>query len=195
MDQIVLVRHKLSNFLHSLLLLAGMVGLVSVLGWIFAGPAAVKWILLISAVSLILSPRISPQIILRWYGARPLSREEVPSLYSAVEELARRAGLPRAPVLCYVPSSMLNAFTTGNRRRAAVTLTAGLLRTLEFRELIGVLAHEISHLKNNDLWIMNLSDVISRITSILSMAGQFLLIINLPLIMATGMRISWRRSW
>jgi len=191
LNDIKLNLHKLGNFFHSILLLAGMMFVLSFLGWLFAGSSGMKWVLITGAVSLILSPRLSPHIILKWYGARPLSQTQSPTLYSALAELSRRAKLPAVPKLYYVPTSMLNAFTTGNRKNAAIAITDRLFRTLDTRELVAVLAHEISHLKNNDLWIMNLSDILSRLTSFLSTAGQFLLIFNLPLWLVSGYQISW----
>jgi len=191
LSDINLTLHKLGNSLHSILLLAGMMFVLSLLGWLFAGPNGMKWVLITGAISLILSPRLSPHIILRWYGARSLSQTQSPALYSALCELSRRAKLPSVPDLYYVPTSMLNAFTTGNRKNAAIAVTDGLFRSLDTSELVAVLAHEISHLKNNDLWIMNLSDILSRLTSFLSTAGQFLLIFNLPLWLVAGHQISW----
>ena len=191
LDQVNLTIHKLGNLFHSILLLAAMMFVLSLLGWLFAGSDGMKWVLIIGAFSLVLSPNLSPYIILRWYGARPLSPAQSPVLYSAIGELSRRAKLPGVPELYYVPTSMLNAFTTGNRKNAAIAITDGLLRALDTRELVAVLAHEVSHLKNNDLWIMNLSDILSRLTSFLSTAGQFLLILNLPLWLMSGYQISW----
>lgn len=194
LDQVNLTIHKLGNLFHSILLLAAMLFVLSLLGWLFAGSSGMKWVLIAGAISLILSPGLSPYIILRWYGwygARPLSQTQTPALYSALGELSRRAKLPDVPKLYHVPTRMLNAFTTGNRKNAAIAITDGLLRALDTRELVAVLAHEISHLKNNDLWIMNLSDILSRLTSFLSTAGQFLLIFNLPLWLMSGYQISW----
>ena len=191
LNDINLTLHKLGNFLHSILLLAGMIIVLSLLGWLFAGPSGMKWVLITGAISLILSPSLSPQIILKWYGARPISQAQSPALYSALRELSRRANLANVPKLYHVPTSMLNAFTTGNRNNAAIAMTDGLLRALDTRELVAVLAHETSHLKNNDLWIMNLSDILSRLTSFLSTAGQLLLIFNLPLWLVSGYQISW----
>jgi len=190
-DEVNLTIHKLGNLFHSILLLAGMMFVLSLLGWMFAGSSGMKWVIIIGAISLILSPRLSPHIILRWYGARPLSQTQTPALYSALRGLSRRAKLPGVPELYYVPTSMLNAFTTGNRKNAAIAIADGLFRTLDTRELVAVLAHEISHLKNNDLWLMNLSDILSRLTSFLSTAGQLLLIFNLPLWLVSGYQISW----
>jgi heat shock protein HtpX len=95
------------------------------------------------------------------------------------------------PRLYYIQTSIPNAFTIGTKSKAIITITAGLLEGLEFREILGVLAHEISHIQNNDIWIMNLSDIISRLTSIFSLTGQFLLLLNLPIIMITTYQIPW----
>jgi len=108
-----------------------------------------------------------------------------------MEELARRSGLARYPPLYYIPSSVMNAFTVGKRDNAAIGVTDGILRKLTLRELAGVLAHEISHLRNGDLRVMTLADVISRITANLSMIGQVLILINLPLFLMGRAHIPW----
>ena len=109
LDQVNLTIHKLGNLFHSILLLAAMLFVLSLLGWLFAGSSGMKWVLIAGAISLILSPGLSPYIILRWYGAGPLSPAQSPALYSALGELSRRARLPDVPGLYYVPTSMLNA--------------------------------------------------------------------------------------
>jgi heat shock protein HtpX len=190
-DQINAFKHKVINWLHSVELLGGMTLLLGLLGWIFAGPAGICWATIITIVSLVISPHLSPRVILRWYSAKPISYKEAPALYSVLRELSQRAKLESTPVLYYVPSKILNAFTTGNRSNAAIAITDGLLNTLSMRELTAVIAHEVGHLKNNDLWIMNLSDTISRITSFLSMSGQVLVFMNLPLLLTSGHHISW----
>lgn len=91
----------------------------------------------------------------------------------------------------YVPSQMLNAFAVGTRKHAAIAVTDGLVRQLDMRELVGVVAHEISHVRNNDLWVMGLADMFSRTTSILSLIGQFLLFLNLPLILLSQVTVNW----
>jgi len=184
-------RHKLLNLVHSALLLGGMLFLMGLLGWAFAGAAGLQWMLLMGGVLFLLTPRISPRLILRMYGARPLLRQELPGLYRALDEISRRADLPRVPELYHVPSGMLNAFSMGNRREAAIALTDGLLRTFDLRRIAAILAHEVSHLRNRDLWIMNLSDVVSRLTSMFSLVGQLLLILNLPLLLVSGHRVPW----
>ena len=79
----------------------------------------------------------------------------------------------RPPRLYYIATPMMNAFAVGNHQASAVALTAGLINKLNARELTGVLAHEISHIRHNDMWVMNLADVISRITTALSQLGFF----------------------
>jgi heat shock protein HtpX len=74
----------------------------------------------------------------------------------------------------------LNAFATGTPQHAVIGLTEGLLRRLSLHELAGVLAHEISHVRNNDLAVMSLADVLTRFTQVLSYLAVFLAIINLP---------------
>jgi len=189
--QINTLKHKIVNWLHSLMLLAGMALLLGLLGWIFAGPVGIRWATIITIVSLVISPHLSPRIILRWYAAKPISYQEAPALYSVLRELSQRAKLQNTPTLYYVPTKILNAFTTGSRSNAAIAITDGLLNTLSMRELASVIAHEVGHLKNNDLWIMNLSDTISRVTSFFSMSAQLLVFMNLPLLLTSGHHISW----
>ena len=184
-------RHKVNNLIHSFLIMTGMIALLSLLGWSIGGIKGLKWLLFIGLFMLILTPRLSPHMILRLYGARPLRQVEAPRLYAVMEELRRRADLPHVPKLYYVPSSVLNAFTMGKRSDATIALTDGLLRNLNLRELIAVLAHEISHIRNNDMWIMNLSDIVSRLTSLFSTVGQLLLLFNLPLILIADQGIPW----
>jgi heat shock protein HtpX len=186
-----ILKHKITNLLHSAALLGGMAFLLGLLGWIFAGLSGVSWAIILTLASLMITPHLSPRILLRWYGARPVPPHAAPQLYSVLRQLAKRGGLSGMPVLYRVPTRMLNAFAAGSRSHAAIAVTDGLLSTLSTRELTGVIAHELGHLKNSDLWIMNLSVTISRITSFLSLVGQCLLFLNLPLLLASGHHVPW----
>ncbi len=185
------LKQKITNLLQSAALLIGMVSVLSLLGWLFAGVNGMLWAFFISIGILVISSNLSPRVILRLYSAKPLSPSQAPRLYSALETLARRAELPRLPSLYYVPTRAVNAFAAGNRNNAAIAVTYGMLNALNMRELNSVLAHEVSHLKNNDLWILNLSNTISQVTSFFSLAGQLLLILNLPLLLLSDQHISW----
>ncbi|HEB97707.1 MAG TPA: peptidase M48 [Sedimenticola thiotaurini] len=191
MNAIVWQRHALANRLQSLLLLLAMGGLLALLGSLFWGREGAFWLLAVCGVLILINPMASPGLILGLYHARPLTREQAPLLHAALEELSRRAELPNPPRLYYIPSSMVNAFSLGRGGQAAVAVTDGLVNSLNEREIIGVLAHEISHIANGDMWVMGLADLFSRMTAMLSLFGQFLLFVNLPLIMMAGKGIAW----
>ncbi|MGF1611666.1 MAG: zinc metalloprotease HtpX, partial [Kiloniellales bacterium] len=184
-------RHKLRNFLHSLLLLGGMVVLLAACGWIVAGWLGVIMAILLGAIGLSLSPSVSPQFVLHLFGARKLPEYEMAEIYAVVAELSRRAGLERPPRLFYIASPTLNAFSVGSRGDAAIAMTSGLLSRLTLRELAGVLAHELSHIRNNDMWVMGLADMISRLTRSMSFVGVLLLVLNAPLLLAGVEQVPW----
>ena len=184
-------RHKVGNLLHSLLLLAGMVALLGLCGWILAGPEGVAWAMIGGGFSLAFSPRVSPRMILGMFGARRLGYTDAPRLFEAVGAISRRAGLPNPPELWYVASPALNAFAVGSRTNAAIAVTDGLVRALSLRELAGVLAHEISHIRNNDLAVMGLADTVANLTRLMSLFGMVLLILNLPLLMMQQEAVPW----
>lgn len=185
------LRHKLANIVHSGLLLAGMLGLLGFCAWTVWGREGLVWAVLTGALALALSPRVAPEWVMRMYRASPLTPRDAPELHYLLQQLAARAGLETVPRLYYVPSPLLNAFAVGTREQAAIALTDGILRNLTYRELAGVLAHEISHVRNNDLWIMNLADLMSRLTSLLSWMGLFLLALSFPALLLGGAYVPW----
>ena len=101
--------------------------------------------------------------------------------------LASRAELPSAPQLYYVPSKILNAFAVGTPQESAIAVTDGLLRAMNMRQLAGILAHEMSHIRSGDLKVMALADVLTRITSFMSMLG----LIGIPALFGAGIDIPW----
>ncbi|GMQ96109.1 MAG: zinc metalloprotease HtpX [Gammaproteobacteria bacterium] len=184
-------RHRLLNGLQSLILLAAMAAILSGLGWVVAGGSGVFWALVGGAALVLLNPGFSPRLVLRMYAARALGPRQAPELHALLATLAERAGLRATPELYYVPSRMLNAFAVGTRSASAVAVTDALLRALSPRELAGVLGHEVSHVRHNDMWVMGLADLFSRLTSLFSSFGQILLLLNLPLLMFSEYRVSW----
>ena len=182
--------HKLRNLLHSVLLLAAMVILLAWIGVIFFGAPGVTLAILAGAALLTLG-RVSPRWILRMHRARPLSPHGAPGLYRLVGELARRAGLRRAPALYFVPSPATNAFAVGNAEESAIGVTQGLLRSLDRAELAGVLAHEISHIRHRDLWVMGLAQLLGRMTRNLSWLGQLMLLVSFPAMLMGGFEVPW----
>lgn len=183
--------HDLRNRLHTMLLLLSMMLLLVILGWLIGGRGGILWAIILGGISLLLGQQASPQLILRMYRARALHPQEAPQLYQIMQALADRANLSYVPTLYYIPSRMMNAFAVGTKRNAAIGLTDGILRGLNLRELTGVLAHEMSHIRNNDMRSMNIADVVTRITNLFSTLGKFLLFFNLPLILMGTYTISW----
>lgn len=184
-------RHKLRNLAQSVVLLGGMAGLVSLCAWTLVGLQGLAWILAGAVLGLVLGPRVSPRLVLALYRGRELGPRQFPEGVELLHRLAARAELPRAPRLYYIPSAMLNAFAVGRRDDAVIAVTDGLLRAMSLRELAGVLAHELSHIRNNDLWIMSLADTISRLTVFMSYAGMLLLVFGLPYILIGGGSVPW----
>jgi heat shock protein HtpX len=183
--------HTALNLAHTVVLFAGLVLLLAAAGYFLGGLWGVITAVVGVGVLILFAPSISPRVLLRMYGATPVSAALAPELHALVRELAQRAALPRVPQLYYVPSQLTNAFAVGSRADAAIGITDGLLRRLSLRELAGVLAHELSHIRHNDLWVMNVADTISRVTSLLANGGQLLLFLNLPLLLAGQRTISW----
>ena len=191
MDDTIVIGHKFRNGLHTLLLIGGMALILALSAGFLFGGGVVVWVAGLVVLMLFLAPRVSPAMVLGLYRARRLTPGEAPDLYAVVAELARRAGLPRMPALYYLPSTVMNAFTMGSREDAAMVVTDGLLRRLSLRELIAVLAHETSHVRNNDTRVMGLADVVGRLTRILSLIGQFLILVSLPLMLFSPEGIPW----
>lgn len=183
MDSGRYIHNRLTNALQTLLLFAGMAGLLGLLGWMLFGADAFWWIASAATIGFLFSPVIDPQAILRFHRAQPLTTSHAPDLYHMLSTLSQRAGLTRVPTLFLVPSHALNAFTLGRPDNAAIALTQGLLRNLSARELAGVLAHELSHVTNNDMRVMMFADATSRLTRSLALVGQILLLIQIPLIL------------
>ena len=175
-------RQQRRNWAQAALLLGGMVLTLGLCAWLLFGIRGVLWSVVLGAIALAMRPRMRPDWVLRMYRARPLPVTAAPQLHQMVEILAERAGLPRVPTLYYVPSSMLNAFAVGRPDDAAVGVTDGLLRTLTGRQLAGVLAHEISHIHSDDLWIMTLADTVGRLTHGVAYIGLFLIVLGLPML-------------
>lgn len=183
-------QHATRNRLQAAALLAAMGAYLALLGWLLWGTEGALGLLGGLALGAVLSPGVSPRTVMRLHRARPLHPREAPGLQAILARLAERAGLPAVPQLYYVPSPMLNAFAAGRPDDAAVAVTDGLLRHLDAREAAGVLAHEISHVRGNDLGVMGLADVFSRVTNLLSLLGQLLLLVSVPLLVFEGQAVN-----
>jgi len=183
--------HAWFNRLQSIALLLFLGGFLGLLGWLLWGAPGVVMLLAVGLSGVIANPTLSPRWVMRLYGASRLGPERAPALVDVIKRLSVRAALPTSPQLYYVPSSLINAFAVGHPQSSAIAVTDGMLRRLDLREIVGVLAHEMSHIRNNDLWVMGLADMFSRATSLLSLLGQALLIASLPLVFFSMVSINW----
>ncbi|MGB4704255.1 MAG: zinc metalloprotease HtpX [Candidatus Saccharicenans sp.] len=161
------------NKVKSFLLVLFFVGFVFLLVWIFQeltgwGKGGFILALVIATMAAAGSYYYSDRIVLAISRARPVTREEFPYLYHTVEGLAIAAGLP-APRCYVIEDSAPNAFATGrNPKNSVICVTTGLLQKLNRLELEGVIAHEMSHIKNYDVLLQTVAVVMVGTVALLS---------------------------
>lgn len=182
--------HKLKNLFQTVLLIVSMSLLLAVISRLLLGPDLWLWVIAGLIFMLFTVPGISPRWLLHVYQARLIQPQHSPQVFSILQGISDRAALPRTPRLYWIPSRTLNAFAVGSRNNAAIAITDGLLRTLNPRELAGVIAHEVSHIRNNDLQLMTLADLFTRLTHSLSLLGILIITFTLPLMITTETSIS-----
>ncbi len=183
--------HKIRNLTQSAILIASIGLLMSVCAYLIWGPAGIFWALMSAPIFLLFGPTTSPTRVMRMHGAEPFDRSEGEGIHALVETLAERARLPAVPQLYFIPSPALNALAVGKPEKASIAITRGMLEKLSVRELAGVLAHEMSHIRNNDLWIMGFAGTMSRLIRALSVVGILLIFLNVPATMAGTTVAPW----
>jgi heat shock protein HtpX len=145
-------------------------------GGAFGGPNGMKIALGIAVVMNAVSYFFSDKIALRSSGAQPVTREQLPRLYAVMERLAAKANLP-VPKLYVIPEAAPNAFATGrNPQHASVAVTEGLLQLMTDDELEGVIAHELSHVRNYDILTSSIAATIAGAITYLASMGRFAMI-------------------
>lgn len=139
------------NLVKTVALLGILSGLlVAVSYWLIGGTTGATIGLVVAAIMNLGSWFFSDKIALAAYNARPINQAEAPALYNMVEKLCDRARLPM-PAIYIIPTGAANAFATGrDPHHAAVAITEGIMRILPEDELEGVIAHELTHIKNRD---------------------------------------------
>ena len=149
--------------LRTTLLLGALTGIIMAIGQLLGGSQGLVIAFIFAALMNFGSYWFSDKIVLSMYGARQVSEAEAPMLYRIVHNLALQAGMPM-PKLYIIPTDAANAFATGrNPEHAAVAVTEGILRMMNERELTGVLAHELSHVKNRDILISSIAATLAGV--------------------------------
>jgi len=160
------------NWLKTGLLMAAIVALFGAVGLALGGAQGMLLALLIGGAMNVFAWWNSDSIVLRMYNAREVDARSEPRFYRMVEELAQRAQLPM-PRVYIIDEAQPNAFATGrDPEHAAVAATTGIMQILSERELRGVMAHELAHVKHRDTLISTLSATVAGAISMLANFGM-----------------------
>jgi heat shock protein HtpX len=153
------------NNLKTTLLLAALTGILMAIGGLFGGRSGVGFMLIISLAMNLGSYWFSDKIVLSMYNAREITDEQGPDLFKMVANLAHRANLPM-PRVYIIDTDVPNAFATGRSPQyGVVAVTTGIMKTLSYDELSGVVAHELAHIKNRDTLI---STIVASIAGVIT---------------------------
>lgn len=161
------------NYAKTAMLLAAMTALFMGLGFLIGGSTGVVIALAVAAVMNFWSYWGSDRAVLNMYGAQEVDQNSAPELYTMVQGLAERAGLPM-PRVYLIHEDQPNAFATGrNPENAAVAVNTGLLNRLTRDEVAGVVAHELAHIKNRDTLTMTVTATLAGAVSMLANFAAF----------------------
>lgn len=156
------------NTLRTTFLMALLTVLLVTVGGALGGEGGMVMAFVFALVMNGVSYWFSDKIVLRMYGAKEIGPDEAPRLHRIVQELTLRAKMVM-PKLYLIPQDAPNAFATGrDEKHAAVAVTDGILRILDERELRGVLAHELSHIKNRDILVGTIAAAMAGAVSMLA---------------------------
>jgi heat shock protein HtpX len=161
------------NTFKSTLLLVVLTLFLILIGDYFGGQNGMVLAFLLSVVFNFGTYFFSDKIALRMYNAQPVTREELPRAYAAVERLTAKQGLPM-PKIYVLPTESPNAFATGrNPQHASVAVTRGILQLLDDEELEGVLAHELGHVKNRDILTSSIAATLAGAITMVARMGYW----------------------
>jgi heat shock protein HtpX len=164
------------NTLKTALLLTSLTLFLLFVGQYFGGRNGMLIALAVAVAMNFVSYFYSDKLALSMYRAQPATREQLPRVYSVVEQMTQRIGLPM-PKIYVIPSESPNAFATGrNPAHASVAVTQGILNLLTDEELAGVLAHELGHVRNRDILTSSIAATLAGAITILAQMGRFAMI-------------------
>ena len=163
----------MQNFFKTSVLLAGLTALFVGVGYMIGGTSGMMIAFGVAVAMNLFAYWNSDKMVLSMQGARPVDPRSAPDLYRMVEELSQRAGLP-VPKVYIIETEQPNAFATGrDPEHAAVAVSRGLLQQLEPREVAGVVAHELAHIRSRDTLIMTITATLAGAISMLAQFGLF----------------------
>lgn len=149
--------------LRTTILLGALTGIIMAMGQWLGGTHGMTIAFIFAIIMNFGSYWFSDKIVLSMYGARQVSEADAPMLYRIVHNLTLKAGMPM-PKIYIIPMEGANAFATGrNPQHAAVAVTEGIMRLMNERELTGVLAHELGHVKNRDILISSIAATLAGV--------------------------------
>ncbi|WP_042883602.1 zinc metalloprotease HtpX [Cupriavidus necator] len=161
------------NWVKTFMLMAAITALFIVIGGMIGGRSGMMFALLIALGMNFFSYWFSDKMVLRMYNAQEVDAGSAPQFYGMVQELAQRAGLPM-PRVYLINEDAPNAFATGrNPEHAAVAATTGILRVLSERELRGVMAHELAHVRHRDILTSTIAATMAGAISALANMAMF----------------------
>lgn len=161
------------NHIKTALLLGLLSGLVLGAGYLMGGQTGLTIALVIAVLMNFGMFFFSHKLVLAMYQAQPMKKSEYPRVHEMIEEIARKMNLPK-PALYIIPSATPNAFATGpSAKKGVVACTQGIMGLLDERELKGVLAHEMAHIKNKDMLVTTIAATLAAVISYLAQMAQF----------------------
>ena len=163
----------MNNWLKTTLLMAAIVALFGLIGGMIGGQKGMLLALLFGGGMNIFAYWNSDKMVLRMYNAQQVDDATAPELVAMVRELSQRAGLPM-PRVFVIEEDQPNAFATGrNPEHAAVACTTGIMRMLSYKELRGVMAHELAHVQHRDILISTITATMAGAISALANFAMF----------------------
>jgi heat shock protein HtpX len=163
----------MSNMFKTAVLLAVLTMMLVLIGGAFGGRQGMLIAFVLALLMNFFSYWFSDKIVLSMYGAQRIDEAQAPNVHAILRRLTTRAGIPMPPVYL-IPTDTPNAFATGrNPAHAAVAVTQGILRILDDEELEGVLAHELSHVKNRDVLVSTIAATLAGTITYLAHMAQW----------------------
>ncbi len=164
------------NIMKTMVLMVALTLMMVFFGGLMGGKTGMTVALIMAFGMNFVTYWFSDKIVLKMYGAQPVTEAEAPELYRMIEKLAQRASLPM-PRLYVIDGDQPNAFATGrNPEHGVVAVTRGIMRILSREELEGVLAHELAHIKHRDILIGTVAASVAGAISYLAQMAQWAMI-------------------